>query len=64
LKYFAKLKFNKNNFDEIIGYTFKDKKNEYQKINFTLLDGIGRFRVNEEINEEDIKLALEYYLSL
>ncbi len=64
LKYLSRLKFSKNNFDEIIGYTFKDKKNEYQKINFTLLNGIGHFRVNEEINEEDINSALEYYLSL
>jgi 3-dehydroquinate synthase len=63
-KYFSKLKFSKSNFADIIGYTFKDKKNEYQKTSFTLLDGIGHFRVNEEINKEDIKLALEYYLSI
>jgi len=64
LKYFPKLKFDRNNFKEITAYTLKDKKNENLKINFTLLNGIGRYKINEIINANEIELALNYYLSL
>jgi 3-dehydroquinate synthase len=64
MKYYSKLKFNRNNFKEIIDYTLKDKKNEHLKINFTLLNGIGQYRIDEIINANEIEPALDYYLSL
>jgi 3-dehydroquinate synthase len=64
MKYFSKLKFNQNDFAEIIAYTLKDKKNENQQRSFALLDGIGKFRINEVINEKEIEHALNYYLSI
>lgn len=64
LKEFPKLNFGKNNFEEIVSFTLKDKKNEHQQRLFTLIDGIGQFRVNEVISEEDIVQSLQYYISL
>jgi len=64
LKEFSKLNFSKNNFNEIVSFTLKDKKNEHRQRLFTLIDGIGQFRINEIIIEEDIMQSLEYYISL
>lgn len=63
-KEFSKLNFSKNNFEEIVSYTLKDKKNEHQQQFFVLLDGIGQFRINEVISEDEIMQSLEYYISL
>jgi len=64
LKEFPKLIFSNTNFKELISYTLKDKKNEHQQRLFTLIDGIGQFRINEIISEDEIRQSLEYYISL
>lgn len=51
-------------FPELIGYMRKDKKNEGGEINFTLLEQIGRCKVNHTCSEEEIRGALAYYNEL
>jgi 3-dehydroquinate synthase len=38
-----------------------DKKNQGNAINFTLLGGIGDIRINQNVSEEEIKDALDFY---
>jgi len=64
LRYFPKIIFDKKDFEEIIGFIKKDKKNEFDKKLFTLLDGIGQFRVNENISNDEILQALDFYADL
>jgi len=64
LKHFSKIEIHKKDHEKIIEYIQKDKKNEHKKKLFTLLDGIGQFRVNEIINKEEIIQSLEYYAKL
>lgn len=45
----------------IIEIMFHDKKNKNNKVNFTLLESIGKPAINQEIDNEKIKEALEYY---
>ena len=53
----------KNDIEEIIKLLSFDKKNEYGKILFVLLDGIGNFKINQEIETELIFKAFEDYKS-
>jgi len=64
LRFFPKLKINEEIIPVIMENIKKDKKNEYDHILFTLLDGIGQFRVNQEVKREEILQALKYYISL
>ena len=41
----------------------KDKKNKKGKIMFTLLDGIGNFKINQECSYDEISHALKDYLN-
>lgn len=38
-----------------------DKKNRDGRINFTLLGGIGDIRINQNVSDEDIREALDFY---
>ena len=38
-----------------------DKKNSDGRINFTLLGGIGDIRINQNVSDEDIREALDFY---
>ncbi len=49
---------------EIYTKMMQDKKNQKGKILCTLLKGIGKFEVNQEIYENEIESALTYYQSL
>ncbi len=51
-------------FPELLALMRQDKKNEDHRINFTLLEGIGRPRVNATAEPELIEGALGYYNSL
>ena len=50
--------------EEIYRLSLNDKKNLGGKIMCTLLDGIGQAAVNQEIKQEDIYAALDYYRNL
>lgn len=49
--------------EKVFAYILNDKKNESGKILFSLLNGIGSFSINKDINEALIKEAIDYLLS-
>ncbi|MDP4266884.1 MAG: 3-dehydroquinate synthase [Bacteroidota bacterium] len=55
---------NKNLYNKLTDIMKKDKKNENQKINFTLLKGIGNAEININCNINDIHQSLDYYNKL
>lgn len=64
MAYYPQRKIPEDAFSELITLMRKDKKNEQGEINFTLLEGIGKFAVNQTCTEEEIGEALQYYNSL
>ena len=55
------VEFDKNDIEEIIKLLSFDKKNEYGKILFVLLDGIGNFKIDQQIEKKLIFEAFEDY---
>ena len=55
------IEFDKNDIEQIIKLLSFDKKNEYGKILFVLLDKIGNIKINQQINNESIFKAFEDY---
>jgi 3-dehydroquinate synthase len=55
--------FDKNDIDKIIELLIYDKKNEFGKIQFALLDGIGKIKINEECSNDLIYNAFYDYNS-
>ena len=47
----------------IINLMLHDKKNEYGKVQFALLDGIGKISINQQANHEMIQRAIHDYKS-
>jgi len=64
LNRFSKVKINRKNYDIIVSLISQDKKNENNRKLFTLLEGIGKARINETVSDEEIKESLEYYDNL
>jgi len=54
----------KSLFDEIVGLTLQDKKNEGEAIQFSLLKGIGECKVNIPISAPDMLDSLFYFNKL
>ena len=53
--------FEENDLQPILDLLIHDKKNEYGKIQFALLDGIGKVKINQEVeNELIIKSFADY----
>ena len=53
--------FEENDLQPILDLLIHDKKNEYGKIQFALLDGIGNIKINQEVeNELIIKSFTDY----
>ena len=53
--------FDENDIQPILDLLIHDKKNEYGKIQFALLDGIGNIKINQEVeNELIIKSFADY----
>ncbi|HEY9561452.1 MAG TPA: 3-dehydroquinate synthase [Anseongella sp.] len=48
-------------FPELTAFMQKDKKNEAGKINFTLLESIGEFVINQTCTEEELRKSLAFY---
>ncbi|MCF6133511.1 3-dehydroquinate synthase [Flavobacterium wongokense] len=58
---FGTVVFEENDLNPILDLLIHDKKNEYGKIQFALLDGIGNIKINQEVeNELIIKSFADY----
>jgi len=58
---FETIFFEENDLQPILDLLIHDKKNEYGKIQFALLDGIGNIKINQEVeNELIIKSFADY----
>jgi 3-dehydroquinate synthase len=64
LKIYGKLDITKADYEHLYDLMHHDKKNERQKINFTLLTTIGEYEVNQNCSQHSIYEALDYYLTL
>lgn len=60
-RYFPKQLFTQNDIQEIINLLAFDKKNRDGKVLFVLLEDIGRYQYNCEVNNALIYSAFEYY---
>ncbi|SKB97757.1 3-dehydroquinate synthase [Sphingobacterium nematocida] len=56
--------YDKSIYTQLIALMKNDKKNEDGKIGFALLEKIGSATYNVFVSEDDIQLALDYYLSV
>jgi 3-dehydroquinate synthase len=58
---FEMIIFDENDLNPILDLLIHDKKNEYGKVQFALLDGIGKIKINQEVeNELIIKSFADY----
>lgn len=64
LKLYPHYSFTRAQYSAFLELMKNDKKNESNKIGFALLSKIGACEYDVFAGEEDIKLALDYYLSL
>jgi 3-dehydroquinate synthase len=60
---FEKIPFEENDIQPILDLLIHDKKNEYGKIQFSLLDGIGAIKINQEVDNKLIIKSFEDYKS-
>ena len=61
LSLFERVEFTQNDIEEIIVLLIHDKKNEFGKVQFALLDGIGNVKINQFVTNELIFSAFEDY---
>lgn len=61
LSLYEKIEFNTKDIEEITELLIFDKKNEFGIIQFALLDGIGRAKINQTTDIETIKSSFEDY---
>ena len=55
--------FEENDIDPILELLIHDKKNEYGNIQFALIEGIGKIKINQSVENELILKAFEDYKS-
>lgn len=60
---FEDIIFEENDLVPILELLIHDKKNEYGTIQFALIDGIGKIKINQEVDNELINKAFEDYKS-
>lgn len=58
---FDRIDFSKLEIEKIIDLLIYDKKNEFGKVQFALLDGIGKIKINQEADNALIYKAFEDY---
>lgn len=58
---FERINFEENDLQPIFDLLIHDKKNEYGKIQFALLDGIGKIKINQEVENELITKSFDDY---
>ncbi len=61
LSIFDKVEFNQSQIESILDLLIHDKKNEFGKIQFCLLNSIGNVKINQQVNNELIFKAFEDY---
>ncbi|WNM18390.1 3-dehydroquinate synthase [Flavobacterium capsici] len=61
LNYFEKVNFEEKDIQPILDLLIHDKKNEYGKVQFCLLNSIGKTIYNQEADNELINKAFQYY---
>lgn len=64
LNIYAPYHYSKDQYSAFLELMKNDKKNESNQIGFALLAAIGDCKFNIYVNEDDIQLALDYYLSI
>ncbi len=64
LSIYPKISFEQTDFEQLFELMTHDKKNDANKINFTLLPAIGEVAVNVVCSREIVYEALNYYLEL
>jgi len=60
---FQDIVFEENDLNPILDLLIHDKKNEYGSIQFALIEGIGKMKINQEVENELINQAWENYKS-
>ena len=55
--------FEENDIDPILELLIHDKKNEYGMIQFALIEGIGKIKINQSVENELILNAFQDYKS-
>ena len=60
-KIFDKILFEENDLEPILELLIHDKKNEYGNVQFALLDGIGKIKINQSVENELIEKAFDDY---
>jgi 3-dehydroquinate synthase len=63
-KIFGVFEIERTDYDELFRLMGHDKKNEEDRINFTLLDDIGKIQVNINATEAEVIDTLEFYMNL
>jgi len=61
---YGRLSFSKNDYEALFALMQHDKKNEKSEINFSLLEDIGKVKINQTANKSEIFEAFDYYLHL
>jgi len=61
LTMYDRILFTKNDIEAVISLLKHDKKNDFGRINFVLLDAIGTPKINEQVPNKLIHEAFEYY---
>ena len=62
-KFFKKIKVNDSELDKLFRLIKSDKKNFKNDINFVLLVNIGEIKIDQNIDQDKIKKAINYYLN-
>jgi 3-dehydroquinate synthase len=57
------ISFTESDLNEIVELLLHDKKNEYGRVNFVLIDSIGKIKINQEVENESIIEAFQDYKS-
>lgn len=60
---FEPIAFDENDLEPILSLLIHDKKNEYGAVQFALLDGIGKVKINQTVENELIASAFKNYES-
>jgi 3-dehydroquinate synthase len=58
---YGEMNFTCNDYDNLVKLMHHDKKNLGFKINFTLLEDVGKIKINQSATDEEIKNALDFY---
>ena len=59
---FEKINLNKNEINELLRLIKFDKKNYQNDTNFVLLNDVGKYLIDQNVDEKEVKEAIEYYL--